>query len=187
MGPRPPRSRRLIPVAGFTGLIGAVIALALLGDEPVETDVGPLGSVAVVPEVSSAVTEPVVASEIDSTWCVALLDLDRADGPVGAELAMAYRSIAAGSPAALAADLLGAADLIEAGDDAADSTTSIIAGDPSSTLPEDFDAEGRPLEDDPRLRVAVYVETVCRATGSNPGPPATQPSLAVDETQSGAP
>ena len=162
MGSRPPRSRRLIPVAGFTVLIGAVIALALLGDEPVETDVGPLGSVALVPEVSTAATEPVVASEVDSPWCVALLELDRPDGPVGAELAMAYRSIAAGAPAA-------------------------VAGDPSITLPEDFDAEGRPLEDDPRLRVAVYVETVCRATGSNPGPPATQPSLAVDETQSGAP
>lgn len=193
MGRRPSRSGRLLPLAGFAVLVAAVVALGLLGGEPVATDVEPLGSVAVVPEITTAASEPLPLTEVDSPWCVALVDLDRPDGPAGDDLASAYRSIAAGAPAALAADLRGAADLIEAGsplvgDDQIDTTsTSPVTSDPSLTLPEDFDAEGRPFEDDPRLRVASYVETVCRATGSNPGPPPTQPVLGIDGPQPDAP
>ena len=193
MGNRPSRSGRLLPLAGFTVLVAAVVALGLLGGEPVETDVEPLGSVAVVPEITTAALEPLPVTEVDSPWCVALLDLDEPDGPAGDDLVSAYRSIAAGAPAALAADLLGAAVLIEAGsplvggEEIGTTSTLPVTSDPSLTLPEDFDAEGRPLEDDPRLRVASYVETVCRATGSNPGPPPTQPLLGIDGTQPDAP
>lgn len=186
-------SGRLVPIGGFAVLIAAIAALGLLGDEPVETDVEPLGTVAVVPEATTGATEPIIASEVDSPWCAALLALDRADGPVGEELATAYRSIAVGAPEVLAADLLGAADLLEAGappsreDPATPPSTAEGAGEPSLTLPDDFDAEGRPFEDDPRVRVAVYIEGVCRATGSNPGPPPTQPALEPDDTLADGP
>ena len=66
MGNRPSRSGRLLPLAGFTVLVAAVVALGLLGGEPVETDVEPLGSVAVVPEITTAALEPLPVTEVDS-------------------------------------------------------------------------------------------------------------------------
>jgi hypothetical protein len=176
-------------------LVAAVVSVAvllLLGDEPTEEATEPLGSVGAVPEVPTASSEPTLPTEVDSPWCLALLALDQPDGPTGADLAASYRSIAATAPPGLGADLIGAADRILAGDettvvDAVIDAVDEGGDDPvaTATLPEEFDAEGRPVEDDPLLRVAEYVESMCRATGSNPGPQATAPAVAADPTTTG--
>jgi len=191
-------ARRRLPTVALAVAVLAVGALAFLSDEPSDDVVETLGSVRSVPDPTTDATEPTLPTEIDSPWCAALLDLDRPGGPVGADLAAAYREIASTAPEGLAADLIGAADRIDTMtgtavedtvlDDAATDGTTIDdtgdVGDPTgaATLPDDFDAEGRPVEEDPLLRVAEYVESVCRATGSNPGPPPTQPTPAADPT-----
>ena len=193
------RSGRRLPVVALVSAVVSVAVLLLLGDEPTEEATGPLGSVGAVPEVPTASSEPTLPTEVDSPWCLALLALDQPDGPTGADLAVAYRSIAATAPPGLDADLIGAADRILAGDDATEGgvdpegTTIVDAVDDggddpaaTATLPEEFDAEGRPVEDDPLLRVAEYVDSMCRATGSNPGPQATAPAVAADPTTTGA-
>jgi hypothetical protein len=169
----------VIPILALLTAVAAVVALGLLGGEPVEpeSEPEPLGTVGAVPDAATDATEPTAPSEIDAPWCVALLDLDRPDGPVGNELADTYRSIAVTAPSGLAADLIGAAERIEAGSPVDTSVGSTDVPSAVDTLPDDFDAEGRPVEDDPVLRVAEYVEAVCRATGANPGPPPTEPSL----------
>lgn len=176
-------SVRWLPILGLFTAVVAVVALGLLGGEPIETETEPLGTVGAVPDASTEAAEPTLPSEIDAPWCVALLELDRPDGPVGDELAAAYRSIAATAPSGLAADLIGVAGSIEPSppvDTAVDTQIETGVDSPvPETLPEDFDAEGRPVEDDPVLRVAEYIEDVCRATGSNPGPPPTEPVLDV--------
>ena len=77
------------------------------------------------------------------------------------------------------------------------STTSVtLAGSPStsaappegSTIPvddESFDAEGRLPDDESVQRLNGYVQSVCRDSANNPGPPATPPvdDLGIEEEQ----
>jgi hypothetical protein len=114
-------------------------------------------------------------------WCLPLLELT-ADDPASV-VASAFSSVAEVAPEQVSVDLVAAALVLESGGIAVTTSAPGVLG-PQVQVGL-VDAEGRVPEDDPVLRVADHIESLCRRTASNPGPAAVAPTVQVSDDDAG--
>lgn len=175
-----PPSRRLAALL----LVGAWAVAACDGDEPAadeeSVDPGlPSATVAVPPERTSEFCRELV----DLTDAVRNGELD----DVEAAILETYRSVGDDVPDAIADDFDLVLGALEDGgplptDPPRPSVATTPGTEPSAATTAETGSTG-PSEpeigfapaDSPSERITTYVESVCRNTANNPGPPATQP------------
>lgn len=120
--------------------------------------------------VSSSTSEPLEPVEPIPTWCDDLLNIDETT-PL-TDVARLYLEAAINAGGVVERDLTAAA-IVLAGNGDVDGDTNAIS---TTIAPDEFDAEGRFIEDDAVLRAGQQIDENCKRVSLQASPSATVPN-----------